>query len=81
MKGVNLPENYSQVAANVLAQKYLRKAGIPKNVFQILHLDHPSTSQVISDLVVTCRKRIDMHVRFPWLLSYCDGVYSVGKEE
>ena len=31
MKDVNLPDNYSQVAANVLAQKYLRKAGVPKN--------------------------------------------------
>ena len=30
MKDVNLPDNYSQVAANVLAQKYLRKAGVPK---------------------------------------------------
>ena len=29
MKNVNLPDNYSQVAANVLAQKYLRKAGVP----------------------------------------------------
>jgi ribonucleoside-diphosphate reductase alpha chain len=32
MKGVNLPDNYSQVAANVLSQKYLRKAGVPKNL-------------------------------------------------
>ena len=32
MKDVNLPDNYSQVAANVLAQKYLRKAGVPKKL-------------------------------------------------
>ena len=37
--------------------KASEKAGLPKNVFQILHLDHPSTSQVISD------SRID-HVLF-----------------
>ena len=37
--------------------KASEKAGIPKNVFQILHLDHTSTSQVISD------SRID-HVLF-----------------
>ena len=28
MKNVNLPENFSGVAANVLSQKYFRKAGI-----------------------------------------------------
>ena len=37
--------------------KASEKAGLPKNVFQILHLDHSSTSQVISD------SRID-HVLF-----------------
>ncbi|MDC0057752.1 MAG: aldehyde dehydrogenase family protein [Alphaproteobacteria bacterium] len=37
--------------------KASEQAGIPKNVFQILHLDHSSTSQVISD------SRID-HVLF-----------------
>ena len=35
MKGVNLPDNYSQVAANVLSQKYLRKAGIPKKLRKV----------------------------------------------
>ena len=35
MKDVNLPDNYSQVAANVLSQKYLRKAGIPKNLKKV----------------------------------------------
>jgi len=35
MKNVNLPDNYSQVAANVLSQKYLRKAGIPKNLKKV----------------------------------------------
>ena len=37
--------------------KAAKKAGIPENVFQILHLDHASTSKVISD------SRID-HVLF-----------------
>ncbi len=37
--------------------KAANNAGIPKNVFQILHLDHASTSKIISD------KRID-HVLF-----------------
>ena len=37
--------------------KASQKAGLPKNVFQILHLDHSSTSKVISD------HRID-HVLF-----------------
>ena len=35
MKDVNLPDNYSQVAANVLAQKYLRKAGVPKKLKRV----------------------------------------------
>ena len=35
MKDVNLPDNYSQVAANVLSQKYLRKAGIAKNLKKV----------------------------------------------
>ncbi len=35
MKGVNLPDNYSQVAANVLSQKYLRKAGVPKELKKV----------------------------------------------
>ncbi len=41
MKDVNLPDNYSQVAANVLAQKYLRKAGVPKKLKKIKELDVP----------------------------------------
>ena len=35
MKDVNLPDNYSQVAANVLSQKYLRKAGVPKKLKKV----------------------------------------------
>ena len=35
MKDVNLPDNYSQIAANVLAQKYLRKAGVPKKLKRV----------------------------------------------
>ena len=41
MKDVNLPDNYSQVAANVLAQKYLRKAGVPKKLKKVKELDVP----------------------------------------
>ena len=37
MKNVNLPDNYSQVAANVLSQKYLRKAGSPKKLKKVQH--------------------------------------------
>ena len=45
---------------NLFVQNNLKaseKAGLPKNVFQILHLDHSSTSKVIAD------SRID-HVLF-----------------
>jgi len=41
MKNVNLPDNYSQVAANVLAQKYLRKAGVPKKLKKVKETDVP----------------------------------------
>ncbi len=41
MKDVNLPANYSQVAANVLAQKYLRKAGVPKKLRKVKEADVP----------------------------------------
>jgi len=41
MKDVNLPDNYSQVAANVLAQKYLRKAGVPKKLKKVKETDVP----------------------------------------
>jgi len=41
MKDVNLPDNYSQVAANVLAQKYLRKAGVPKKLKKVKEPDVP----------------------------------------
>jgi ribonucleoside-diphosphate reductase alpha chain len=41
MKEVNLPDNYSQVAANVLAQKYLRKAGVPKKLKKVREADVP----------------------------------------
>src|ERR1700729_2660449 len=30
--GIEVPESWSQVAADVLAQKYFRKAGVPKNL-------------------------------------------------
>ncbi|MFL2941776.1 MAG: vitamin B12-dependent ribonucleotide reductase [Candidatus Poseidoniales archaeon] len=45
MKGVNLPENYSQVAANVLSQKYLRKAGVPKILRKVREQGVPSWLQ------------------------------------
>ncbi|MED6305382.1 MAG: vitamin B12-dependent ribonucleotide reductase [Candidatus Thermoplasmatota archaeon] len=41
MKNVNLPDNYSQVAANVLAQKYLRKAGVPGKLRKVKETDVP----------------------------------------
>ena len=41
MKNVNLHDNYSQVAANVLAQKYLRKAGVPKKLKKVKEADVP----------------------------------------
>ncbi len=41
MKDVNLPDNYSQVAANVLAQKYLRKAGVPGKLRKVKETDVP----------------------------------------
>jgi len=45
MEDVNLPDNYSQVAANVLAQKYLRKAGVPKKLRKVKESDVPSWLQ------------------------------------
>ena len=45
MENVNLPNNYSQVAANVLAQKYLRKAGVPKKLRKVKESDVPSWLQ------------------------------------
>ena len=42
MKDVNLPDNYSQVAANVLSQKYLRKAGVPKKLRKVREQGVPS---------------------------------------
>jgi ribonucleoside-diphosphate reductase alpha chain len=30
MKGIDIPENWSQVATDIIAQKYFRKAGVPK---------------------------------------------------
>ena len=45
MKDVNLPDNYSQVAANVLSQKYLRKAGVPKKLRKVREQGVPSWLQ------------------------------------
>ena len=45
MKDVNLPNNYSQVAANVLSQKYLRKAGVPKKLRKVREQGVPSWLQ------------------------------------
>ena len=42
MQDVNLPTNYSQTAANVLAQKYFRKAGVPKALKKVEENDVPS---------------------------------------
>ena len=35
LEGVSLPTGYSQTAANVLAQKYLRKAGVPQRLRKV----------------------------------------------
>jgi ribonucleoside-diphosphate reductase alpha chain len=34
LEGIEVPESWSQVAVDVLAQKYFRKAGIPKNLMK-----------------------------------------------
>ena len=41
MQDVNLPTNYSQTAANVLAQKYFRKAGIPRKLKSVAEKEVP----------------------------------------
>lgn len=35
LKNIEVPSNWSQVACDVLAQKYFRKAGVPKKVVKI----------------------------------------------
>ena len=39
---IEVPANYSQVAADIIAQKYFRKAGIPAYVKKIEENDVPS---------------------------------------
>jgi ribonucleoside-diphosphate reductase alpha chain len=34
LEGIEVPESWSQVAVDVLAQKYFRKAGVPKNLMK-----------------------------------------------
>ena len=41
LKGVDVPAEWSQVAADVLAQKYFRRAGVPARLHQIAEPDVP----------------------------------------
>ncbi len=40
--GIQVPESWSQVAADVLAQKYFRKAGVPARLKKVEENDVPS---------------------------------------
>ena len=40
-KNIEIPEGWSQVAADVLAQKYFRKAGVPKVLKKVLRRVSP----------------------------------------
>ncbi|HRK25265.1 MAG TPA: adenosylcobalamin-dependent ribonucleoside-diphosphate reductase, partial [Beijerinckiaceae bacterium] len=42
LEGLEVPETWSQVAADVLAQKYFRKAGVPKALKKVEENDVPS---------------------------------------
>ena len=42
LEGIQVPETWSQVAADVLAQKYFRKAGVPARLKKIEENDVPS---------------------------------------
>ncbi|WP_315740007.1 adenosylcobalamin-dependent ribonucleoside-diphosphate reductase [Bradyrhizobium sp. SZCCHNR1093] len=45
MEDIEVPASWSQVAVDVLAQKYFRKAGVPKNVVKVNEEDIPSWLQ------------------------------------
>src|SRR3954451_5909769 len=42
LEGINVPESWSQVASDVLAQKYFRKAGVPARLKKVEENDVPS---------------------------------------
>ncbi|KAB1073736.1 vitamin B12-dependent ribonucleotide reductase [Methylobacterium planeticum] len=42
LEGINVPESWSQVASDVLAQKYFRKAGVPARLRTVEENDVPS---------------------------------------
>jgi ribonucleoside-diphosphate reductase alpha chain len=42
LEGIEVPESWSQVAADVLAQKYFRKAGVPARLRKVEENDIPS---------------------------------------
>src|SRR5260370_23808097 len=42
MKGLMAPEHWSQVAVDILAQKYFRKAGLPR---QSVHVPEPGVPE------------------------------------
>ena len=41
LKGIDVPADWSQVAADVLAQKYFRRAGVPARLVKIAEHDVP----------------------------------------
>ena len=45
LKEIDIPENWSQVACDVIAQKYFRKAGVPKCLKKIAEKDVPQWLQ------------------------------------
>ena len=42
LEGIEVPRQWSQVAADVLAQKYFRKAGVPTRLKKVEENDVPS---------------------------------------
>ena len=42
LEGIQVPETWSQVASDILAQKYFRKAGVPVRLRKIEENDVPS---------------------------------------
>ncbi|MEJ5079884.1 vitamin B12-dependent ribonucleotide reductase [Ochrobactrum sp. MYb379] len=42
LEGINVPAQFSQVAADILAQKYFRKAGVPARLKKVEEYDVPS---------------------------------------
>ena len=42
LENINVPAQFSQVAADILAQKYFRKAGVPAHLKKVEENDVPS---------------------------------------